>query len=195
MLEAAAEPTLAQDLVIAILIFLGGLLYISLDTLRILFVNRGLRMLATLLGFLEVIVFLLAVSQVLSGPLSLLRMLAYAGGFAAGTLIGMLIESRMAMGHLLARVITQVDAEELALALRNRKFGITTIAAQGLDGDVRILFAVISRKAMEDFIATVQEFNPNAFVTFEDVRSVRAGYVPPPSLPQTWRWEQNRPEP
>lgn len=185
-------PGLAASWLVPLLVFLGGVAYIALDTVRILFIQRGYRLAAPLLGFLEVIVFLLAVGKVLSGPLSWVLVAAYAGGFAAGTWVGMWIEQRLAMGHVLARVITQADAEDLVGELRRRNYGVTTVAAQGLGGDVRILFSVLARRDMERFLGDVRKHNPGAFVTFEDVRSVSAGWTPPAGRPMTFRW---RPRP
>ena len=173
----------ASAWLIAVLIFFGGVAYIALDTVRILFIQRGYRVAAPVLGFLEVIVFLLAVSQVLAGPLSWVRIVAYAAGFGVGTWVGIWIEHRLAMGHVLARVVTQADAEPLVNELRKRRYGITTVAAQGLEGDVRILFSVL---------ADVRRHNPGAFVTFEDVRAVSAGWLPPAGRSLTMRW---RPRP
>lgn len=85
------------------LIFLGGMTYIAIDTVRIILMNRGFREVAPLLGFVEVVIFLLAVGKVLSGPLSLLNVFAYAAGWAVGTFIGMWMEGRLALGLVVAR--------------------------------------------------------------------------------------------
>lgn len=161
------------------LVFAGGLIYIALNTLRNLFIQRGQRALAPVVAFLEVGVFLLAVGQVLTGPPSVTRTLTYAAGFAAGTVVGMLIEQRLAIGNVIARIITQRDAEALIDDLREAGFGLTFVRAQGLSGDVQILYSVMPRRLMSEFLTCVRRHNPKAFVTFEDIRGLTSGWLPP----------------
>ena len=160
-------------------IFVGGVTYVTLDTLRILLAARGYRSVAAVLGVAEVVVFLLAIAKVLAGPLDWAKIIAYATGFGLGTIVAVWIEARMAIGLVAMRVITRRDASELLEALRERQFGATTVAAQGVHQKVRIIFSVIQRKQVEAFVQTVQAMHPQAFISTEDVRLAREGFIPP----------------
>jgi uncharacterized protein YebE (UPF0316 family) len=161
-----------------LLVFGAGLLYIGLDTLRVIFLSRGRKVSAAVLGFGETIVFLLAVGQVLANLGNLVNLLAYASGFALGNYVGILVEEKMAVGTVIVRVITRRDAAELMTAMQSRQFGVTSVAARGVSGKVRLLFTIVHRRHLRALFGLIEMHNPGAFVSVEDVRSVSAGNFP-----------------
>ncbi len=146
---------------------------VSLGTLRIGFLVRGKRRLAGVFGFFESLVWLIAAAQVLNNLDSPFKFLAYAGGYAAGTMLGVSIERWLAMGDTLMRTVTTVDSPILENALGAAGFYVTTVNAQGRDGDVRIAFTVLPRKHVNKAMKVVQDTNPNAFITFESTTPMR----------------------
>jgi len=184
---------MARDVLLLVLLFLGGVGYVALDTLRILLASRGRRVVAAVLGAVEVVVFLLAVSKVLSGPLEAANVIAYALGFGVGTFVGVWLEERLALGMVLALVITERDAGELLRALGERRFGITQVAARGQFDRRRIIFSIIRRRQMHDFLGLVKHYHPRAFVSFEDVRSVRDAFMAPQLGGRRFPWWRRRP--
>jgi len=82
------------------------------------------------------------------------------------------IEERLAVGHVIARIITRENADELIEFLKNEKCGVTVIDAKGKKGDVKILFTVIKRKKLESIYEAIEKFTPDSFVSVEDVKSV-----------------------
>ncbi len=159
--------------VLPILIAFARVVDVSLGTLRMLFIARGYRKLAPILGFFEVFIWLLAISQIMRNLTNIICYLAYASGFALGTYIGMYIENRLAIGSLLIRVITHKDANELIQVLKDKNYGITSVDAQGSIGQVKIIFTLISRRKLSEVVNIVKHYNPNAFYTVEDIRFVR----------------------
>jgi uncharacterized protein YebE (UPF0316 family) len=101
--------------------------------------------------------------------------IAYAGGFAMGNFIGIYIEERMAIGTVVIRIITQKDASKLVEFLKGDGYGVTYIDAQGTLGPVKIVFTIIKRRDASRVIGIIRKFNPMAFFTIEDIRSVREG--------------------
>ena len=164
--------------ILPILIFVARICDVTLDTLRIIYVSRGLKRLASLIGFFEVLIWLMAITQILSNMTNVVYYLAYAGGFAMGNYVGILLEERMAIGTVVIRVITQKDAAELVRSLKSEGYGLTHIDAQGALGPVKVLFTIIKRKDIEHVLKLVRTFNPLAFYTIEDIRSVRQGVFP-----------------
>lgn len=162
--------------VLPILIFLARIVDQSLGTLRIIFVSRSMRKLAAIVGFFESLIWLVAISQIIQNLENWVSFIAFAGGFSMGNYIGIYIESKLAMGLICMRIITSKDATELTNVLRENKYGATTVTATGRSGEVRLILTIIKRRDVDKVHDIVKQHNPNAFVSVEDIRSVRDGY-------------------
>lgn len=155
-----------------LLIFLARLCDVSLGTVRIIFVSKGYKTFATIIGFFEVLIWILAISSVIQSLDNWVYYIAYAAGFALGNYLGMILEEKIAIGYEMVRVITRTEAYSLVEALRNQGYGTTMVSAQGRDGDVAIIYIVINRKRLTDVINIIKAYNPKAFYTVEDIRFV-----------------------
>lgn len=144
----------------------------TLDTLRIIFMTKGLRRLAPIIGFFEILIWIIAITRIMRNLDNWLCYVAYAGGFATGNYIGMLVDEKLAIGHELIRVITRMDATQLAANLRADGYGVTTVKASGMQGDVGILYIIANRKNQKHVIQIVQRYNPKAFVTVQSIHYV-----------------------
>lgn len=171
------SPTL-EFILVPSLIFLSRILDVTLGTLRIIFVSKGMRFLAPLIGFFEVLIWLVVIGQVMQNLDHYINYLAYAGGFAAGNLVGILLEQRLAMGISLLRVITRTRAGQLISHLRDLGFTVTNVPAQTNDGEVEVIFLPIPRKQNAYVIDIVKRFNPKALYTLEEVKSISYGALP-----------------
>ncbi len=158
--------------VMPVLIFLARISDQSIGTLRLMFVSKGIRNLATALAFFESLIWLLAVSQIFKHLDNPLNYIAYAGGYATGNYIGIYIEGRLSIGSVIVRVIPRKDSSELLEYLRANNFGVTAIDGDGMLGQVKILFSVVKRKELSHFIEIVNRYNPTAFYSIEDVKVV-----------------------
>jgi uncharacterized protein YebE (UPF0316 family) len=165
-----------QAWLIAFAIFLLRICDMSMDTLRVLFVVRGKKLLVWILGFLQSIIFVVAISSVLTGERNYLNIFGYATGFATGNIVGMLIEGKLAIGHVLVTVISSNRGALLAEKIRSSGYAVTEIAGRGKNGTVFELHASILRKDVDHLETIVLEADPTAFVTAEDVRPVRRGF-------------------
>ncbi len=161
-----------------LMIFLARIMDVSLGTMRIISLSRGWRRLTPLLGFVEVLIWLLAIRQIFNHLNNPICYLAYASGFATGIFTGMTIENRLAIGWRVVRVITRLDATELITSLRSSGFGVTATDAVGNTGPVKIVFTVVKRADVQSVIGQVRHFNPKAFYSVEDVRSASEGIFP-----------------
>lgn len=160
----------ASGLLIPILIFFSRMVDVSVGTLRIIFVSRGVRVLSAVLGFFEVLIWLLAITQIMKNLSSPWHYIAYASGFAMGNFVGITVEQKLRMGMLMLRVFVRSDPSALISRLISDGYGVTTVDAQGATGPVKIIFMVIRRKDIDSVLVTVEDLNPNAFYTVEEVK-------------------------
>src|SRR5262249_47530365 len=153
----------ADDVLLPCLVFLAELCVVTLGTIRIIFVSRGHKQLAPLLGFAEVAIWLFAIGQIMRNLDSPSCFLAFAGGFAAGNYLGLVINERLAMGNSVIRIITQKHAGELVERLTQADFGVTCLEGQGATGPVRVIFTIVRRREVERVTRLIQEFDSGAF--------------------------------
>lgn len=159
-------------LVLPVLIFCLRICDMTLDTLRIIFMTKGLRRLAPVIGFFEILIWIIAITRIMQNLNNWICYVAYAGGFATGNFVGMWVDEKLAIGHELIRVITRMDATKLAEALRAGGYGVTTVKASGMQGEVGIVYIVANRRYQKHVIEIVQQYNPKAFVTVQTIHYV-----------------------
>lgn len=151
---------------------------VSIGTLRIGFLVRGRPGLAGVLSFLESLVWLTAAAQVLAELDNPVKFVAYAGGYATGTMLGVQIERWIAVGDVMMRIVAPVASPSAAGALREAGYIVTEMNAEGRDGQVRVSFSVLPRRRVAEALALVQRVNPEAFVSFEGTTPVRLTAFP-----------------
>ncbi len=164
--------------VLPILIFVARIFDVSIGTLRVIFISRGQRVIAPIMGFFEVIIWLLAIGQIIQNLTNVLCYVAYGGGFATGTYIGMWIEGKLSMGISLVRVITARDTEKITEHLRAMGYGVTVVEARGKEGDTKVLMTVVRNRDLKVVMDVIERNNPRAFYTIEEVRTVGSGKFP-----------------
>jgi len=164
--------------VLPVLIFLARITDVSLGTVRLIFVSRGYKYLAPFAGFFEVLIWILVIGQIMQNLANPICYIAYAGGYATGNFVGLLIAEKLSLGVVLVRVITAKPARELVDRLRESRYGVTAIDGQGANGPVQLVFTIVRRREVRTVIGLVQKFNPRAFYSIEEVDSVERGVFP-----------------
>jgi uncharacterized protein YebE (UPF0316 family) len=166
------DPETFSLVVLPILIFLARIVDVSINTLRIIFMLHGKMFISTVFGFLEALIWLIAIGQIFQNLDSVVTYLAYSGGFATGILVGMLIEEKLALGRVIVRVITRVSAEELIQYFEENSYRYSFIDANSNEGEVSIIFTVIKREQLKETLKIIKAYNPLAFYTVEGVKKV-----------------------
>lgn len=160
---------------LAPLIFLARVSDVSLGTFRTIVVFRGHKILASLIGFFEIIIWLVAAAQVLTNLDQWYLALAYAGGFAVGNYVGMWIEGYFAIGDELIRCIS-FNRDVLADMLRNEGFKVVSFDGDmGTDKPIELLFIVEKRRKVPSLIQLIKVLDPTAVYSLSDVKSVYEG--------------------
>lgn len=156
--------------VLPALIFLARVVDVSLGTIRVIFISKGYKLWAPILGFFEVLVWLMAIRQVMSSMEGPLMFVAYAAGFATGTFVGIMIEQKISLGTVMFRLMTGREVKPLVKHLRQSGYHVTESRAESSTGKVHLLYTILKRKEIATVVKIVQEFNPHAFYVVEDVR-------------------------
>ncbi|MCB9772101.1 MAG: DUF2179 domain-containing protein [Candidatus Omnitrophica bacterium] len=167
-----------QYVVIPLLIFCARVCDVSIGTVRLILLYRGRRILAPILGFFEVLIWLLAIRQIMANLSNPFVYIAFAGGFAMGNYVGIILEEKLAVGLEIIRIITKTEALELINSLTAEGYGTTSVDAHGSTGKVQIIFTIVPRRHHLRVIKIIKKFNPRAFYTVEDVKSASEGIFP-----------------
>jgi uncharacterized protein YebE (UPF0316 family) len=166
--------------VLPILVFFARVSDVTLGTLRIIFISRGKRNLAPLLGFVEVFIWITVVSQIVSHAQNILAYMANEAGFATGAFVGMYIEDRLAIGTQIVRTIIQDNPHELIDNLHSAGYGVTCVDGQGANGPVMLIYTIVMRRNLPHVISIIHHSHPHAFLSVEDLRSIQEGIFPVP---------------
>jgi uncharacterized protein YebE (UPF0316 family) len=188
MLEQAISPGVFAFVIVPILIFAARVCDMSLDTIRVIFMSKGIRYLPAIIGFFEVIIWLVAIGQVMNNLTNVVCYIAYGAGFATGTFVGMAIEEKLSLGLTSVRIITKEDPAELMQFLRQHNYGVTSIDGEGGTGRVKMVFTIIKRQDLSHVIGIIKNFHPNAFYSIEEVKSVAEGVFPARNGNRFFRW-------
>lgn len=179
METAFFDSDLYSYVILPLLIFCARICDVSIGTMRIIFVSKGKRNIAPLLGFFEVLIWIIVVSRVMQNLDNYVNYIAYAAGFATGNFVGMLIEERLAVGVQLIRVITHQQGPELIHLLNSSGFGATMVEAHGAREKVSLIYTIVPRHELSIAVGIINGFNPKAFYSIEDVRTTSEGIFPP----------------
>lgn len=166
------------NVALPLIVFASRVGDVSLGTMRIILTARGRRNLAPFLGFLEVLIWIVVVSRLVTHTRTPLAFLGYAAGFALGNFVGMYIEEWFAIGYVIVRVILQKKGEELFKALQGEGFGVTIFDGWGTQGPVKLVFTVVRRRDLKRVVHIIRSVSPTSFFSVEDIRMAHAGVFP-----------------
>lgn len=187
VLDAFFNSDLFTFVILPILIFLSRIVDVTIGTIRIVMVAKGHKNIAPVLGFFEVFIWLLAITRIIQNLDNWICYVAYAGGFATGNYIGLLIEEKVAIGIVKIQIITRKESRDLIENLKNAGYGITHHEAQGGTEKVDIVYSIINRNEIQKVEDIVKTTNPKAFYSIEDVKSVSHGIFPEKTVMSFWR--------
>ncbi len=165
-------------ILIPLLIFSARVADVTLGTIRIVFVSKGYKYIAPILGFFEILIWLLAMSKIFQNLDMWFYYIAYAGGFAIGNLVGLTIEERLALGFVNLRIITNHSGDKLKSKLVSEGYGTTRVDGYGSLGKVEIIYCIIKRSEIKKVDQIIKEIHPLAFYTIEDVKMANKGVFP-----------------
>lgn len=166
--------------VLYITIFCAKIVEVSIATIRLVYINKGERVKGSILGFIEILIWLAVVSSVLTNITEdPIKVFIYAAAFSLGNFIGVTIESKIAVGLASIQVVVSEETGEiLAEVLRDESYGVTIIDGRGKDDSKKILlFIQLKRKKIPAAVNIIKQTAPDAYITVNDIKSMMGGYL------------------
>lgn len=163
----------------ALFIFFARILDVSIGTLRTILLVKGNRRIAAVLGFFEVMIYLIVLGKVVGNINRPILIIAYCLGYACGNIVGGKIEEKLSLGRVSAGVILKENYEDVVQALREAGFGVTIFEGMGLEGKSYMLNIILERRHIQKLYKAVYKIDPNAFITVTDIRSSMGGHFVP----------------
>ncbi|MEG1002330.1 DUF5698 domain-containing protein [Clostridium sp.] len=162
----------------ALTILMLQMIYVPLLTLRTTFVVKGKKGQASLIAFLEAIIYILSLGIVFSDLTNILNIAAYIIGYSIGIYIGGMIEEKLALGYRAVQVNITNENLELINLLRSLKFGVTTFVGTGINFEKRYRLEIISHRSREnELISLVKNMEPSAFIVSYEPTQFKGGYL------------------
>jgi len=160
-----------------LLILLLQLIYVPIYTLRTIFLVKNITVLASILGIAEMLIYVFGLSLVFGGDQSIISMVVYAVGFGLGIILGTKLEQKIAIGYINVTVNTQEKNSNLIDTLRKNGFGVTLYTGEGRDSERYRMEILTKRNRENELIATVEKFEPNAFIISYEPRRFKGGFL------------------
>lgn len=166
-----------EGALLAIVIFILRVINYAISTLRMVMITRNMKLLAAGFAFLEAFIFVVVIANVVQNVTDGLNLFAYCIGASVGSYLGMFLESQFITSYRVVNIITHHHGREMAIALREQGYGVTESLGEGRDGQVLMLRSVVLSKDVKRFLEIVKSHEENAFISIEEARMVRHGWV------------------
>lgn len=167
-------------LINCIIIFFARLTDVSIGTLRMIFVIKDKKLYSFIAAFLEITIWLLVARQILGDDTDIYAMIAYALGYASGTVVGGYLESLFAMGYTTVEMIIPTTKSEMIQKIRDNGFAVSVINCHGATSENLLLFMQVERKHQNELVTLLKKMDPDAFISATDVIDNRNGYFRAP---------------
>ncbi|WML37837.1 DUF5698 domain-containing protein [Clostridium sp. OS1-26] len=165
-------------MLIYMFIFFAKIIEVSLMTIRTVLITRGEKLYGSLIGFIEVSIWLYVIGKVLVNiDKDPIKMVVYALGFTCGNYIGCILEEKLALGIVTINLISsEEDGKKLAELLRDQQVGVTVVEAEGLKEDKKMLIAHVKRKRKNEILRIIENSDIKAVISIVDTKTVYGGY-------------------
>lgn len=188
-LQSFYEGGIFTYVLLPLMIFSARILDVSIGTMRIVMVAKGQKFWAPVLGFFEVLIWIITMTKVIQNLDNWMAYVGYSGGFAIGNWVGLILEEKLAMGIIKIQIITRKEATQLISALKDAGYGITHHDAHGANGIVSIIHTIVKRNDLHKVEAIIRTYNPKAFYSTEDIKFVSQGVFP---INKVRRWRKGK---
>ncbi len=163
-----------MELILIIIVI--NVVYVSMYTLRMIFVIKGQRILASILSVVEIFVYMTGLGIVLKNLDNHWNLVAYCIGYGLGVYIGSRVEEYLALGYVTVQVTVDCAEAEIPSKLREYGYGVTSWLADGKDGQ-RLMMQVLAKRSNErKLINILDKLCPKAFVVSFEPKNFKGGF-------------------
>ncbi|WBW97278.1 DUF2179 domain-containing protein [Oceanirhabdus sp. W0125-5] len=161
-----------------LLILIVKIIEVTLGTVRIVFITKGERLIGAIIGFFEVIIWVIVISTVLKDVTEdPIKVFIYALGFALGNYVGSLVEEKLGVGTTRVEMIVKEEqGEALAENIRKNGFAVTVLEGQGMKCNRYVMISHVKRKRANEFIEMVKSYEDNVVITVNEIKAVYGGH-------------------
>lgn len=159
-----------------ITIFLINVVYVSLNTVRMMLTMKGYQLAAPFIAMVEVTIYVVGLGLVLDNLDNVWNIITYAVGFGAGIYAGMKIEDKLALGHILVTTIVPENGWNIAEDIRGEGYGVTITQAHGREGSRYVLEILTPRSNERSLYKLIHEIEPKAFMISYEPRYINGGF-------------------
>lgn len=162
--------------ILCIKVFFVRIIDVSLGTIRTIVTVKDKRLIASFIGFIEVLVwFLVAKEAISTDSNSIWIAVSYSLGFATGTYIGAFLSSKYIKGNFGIQVIT--NNLELVAILRKNGYAVSVMDVKGHENNNKyMLFIEIDKKDFNHVQKIIKQFDQKAFMVVNETKFVQNGY-------------------
>ncbi len=167
-----------HPIILYIIIFVVKIIEVGMATVRIVLITKGEKFKGSVIGFVEVIIWVVLTATVLvdvtNDPM---KVVVYALAFAFGNYFGSITENKLAIGTVkIEAIVNKLAGKKISIALRELGYGVTATDAYGKDNRKEIIFMHVPRKQMHTAIKHLRQFQEDVMITVNDIRPVYGGH-------------------
>lgn len=163
---------------LCVTIFLMRVVDVSLGTIQTFYLVKNQKKMATLFGFIDVLVWFLMVRKAITtSNESLWIALAYAGGYAAGTYLGSVLSDKLIAGQLSLKVVLSKKDDAIVDTIRSKGYAVTVMNALGKDDEKYMLLMEVDKKKYSELKNIITKLDPNAYIVTTDTQYIQNGYI------------------
>ncbi|MBD7986133.1 DUF2179 domain-containing protein [Sporosarcina sp. Sa2YVA2] len=153
-----------------------NIVYVTFFTVRMILTLKGYRYIAAMVSMVEVVVYIIGLGLVLDNLDKVQNVIAYAVGYGIGIIVGTKIEEKMALGYITVNVITADVDHTMPKLLRDKGYGVTDWAANGLEGNRSAMQILTPRKDELKLYDIIKQIDPKAFIIAYEPKTIHGGF-------------------
>lgn len=160
------------------IILFAKIVEVSLQTVRVVLITKGEKTIGAIIGFFEVIIWIVVASTVITGLAEdPLKAVFYALGFALGNFFGSMLEEKIGLGVSEVQIIVKEEhGIELAQFIRSQGYAVTVIEGNGLNQKRHVLYAMIPRKQVRELSKQIKSYQDNSVITVHEIKPIYGGH-------------------
>jgi len=158
----------------ALLIFISRSVDVALGTLRTRMVVSRRKYRAAIIGFFEVLIYILIVSKVIQDTGNIFNVIAYCAGFSCGTILGLNLEDRLNLEMLQATIMLKDNSYDLLRLIKEAGFKATLSIE---DFKMDIINVLLEEKRKDELEKIINDLEYDTLISFQSLNKVSKNYL------------------